>query len=88
VERHVTAVLVVLLVLVAVAGTAVVLERDPLHQVMVFGFFGMLLAALFLALQAPDVALSELVVGAVLMPGLVLFTLVKVRADDGDDGSG
>jgi uncharacterized MnhB-related membrane protein len=83
----VTALLVVVLGLVAVAGTAVVLERDPLHQVMVFGLFGMLLAVLFLVLQAPDVALSELVVGAVLLPGLVLFTLVKVRAD-GDRGHG
>jgi uncharacterized MnhB-related membrane protein len=38
-----------------------------------------LLAVLFLAFQAPDVTLSELTVGAVLLPAVLLLTLAKVR---------
>jgi len=38
-----------------------------------------LLAVLFLAFQAPDVTLSELTVGAVVLPLLLVLTLAKVR---------
>jgi hypothetical protein len=38
-----------------------------------------LLAILFLAFQAPDVTLSELTVGAVVLPLLLVLTLAKVR---------
>jgi uncharacterized MnhB-related membrane protein len=70
---------VTLLVLVAVAATAVVLIRVPARQVLMLSVYGVLLAVLFLAFQAPDVTLSELTVGAVLLPALLLLTLAKVR---------
>ena len=41
--------------------------------------YGVLLAVLFLAFQAPDVTLSELTVGAVVLPVVLLLTLAKVR---------
>ena len=40
---------------------------------------GVLLAVLFLAFQAPDVTLSELTIGAVVLPVVILLTLAKVR---------
>jgi energy-converting hydrogenase B subunit D len=67
------------LVWVAAAGTAVVLTRDPLKQAFVAGFFGLSLATLYVLLQAGDVALSQLVVGAVALPLIVLLSLAKVR---------
>ncbi len=73
----ITALQALVLVLVAAGGTAVVLERDPLHQSMVAGGFGILLAVLFLVFNAPDVALSEIVVGAVVLPSLVLVALSR-----------
>jgi energy-converting hydrogenase B subunit D len=69
-----------LLVLVALGATAVVLTRAPVHQVIVLSAYGLLLALLFLAFQAPDVTLSELTVGAVLLPLLLLLGLAKVRS--------
>jgi energy-converting hydrogenase B subunit D len=69
----------VALLAVAVAGTAVVLTREPLRQVIMTGFFGLLLAILFFVFQAPDVALSQIVVGAVALPVMVLLTLAKLR---------
>ncbi len=67
------------LLLVTVAGTAVVLTRDPVSQSIVVSFYGLLLAIMFLVFQAPDVSLSQLVVGAVALPLMILLALSKVR---------
>ncbi|MBJ6749747.1 Na(+)/H(+) antiporter subunit B [Geomonas anaerohicana] len=69
--------------LVGASGWAVVTTRAPLHQSLVAGFFGLTLSLLFVVLQAPDVALSEMVVGAVAFPLMVLLTVAKTRAGDG-----
>jgi uncharacterized MnhB-related membrane protein len=68
---------VVALVMVAGGGLAVVLERNPLHQAMVMGGFGIVLSVLFVVFQAPDVALSEIVVGSFVIPALVMVALGK-----------
>jgi len=70
---------ITLLILVAAGATAVVLIRDRVRQVLMLSVYGVLLAVLFLAFQAPDVTLSELVVGAVALPIILLLTLAKVR---------
>jgi energy-converting hydrogenase B subunit D len=70
---------VVVLLLVAAGGAAVVLTRDPLNQAIVASFYGLLLGILFLVLQAPDVALSQIVVGAVALPLMILLALAKCR---------
>ena len=69
---------IVVMLVVAVLGLGVVLTRDPLRQVIVFTLFGTGLAVLFLVLQAPDVALSSIVVGLA-YPVMVLLTLAKIR---------
>ncbi len=70
---------VTILVLVAAGATAVVLTRVPVRQVIALSVYGVLLAVLFMAFQAPDVTLSELTVGAVALPILLLLTLAKVK---------
>jgi energy-converting hydrogenase B subunit D len=70
---------ITILVLVAAGATAVVLIREPARQVLALSVYGVLLAVLFLAFQAPDVTLSELTVGAVVLPAVLLLTLAKVR---------
>ena len=75
----------ILLVLVAVGGTAVVLTRDPLRQAIVAGVFGLLLGVLFFAFQAPDVALSQIVVGSVALPVMIVLTLAKLAQLQGLD---
>ncbi len=69
----------VAMVLVGLLALATVRTRNPVHQVIVFALFGSALAVLFLVVQAPDVALSEIVVGAVAYPAMILLTLAKVR---------
>ena len=71
---------VVVITLVAAAGLAVVLKRDLVRLAMVSSVFAVLLVVLFLVLQAPDVALSELVVGAV---GLPIVIAVAAAIDRG-----
>lgn len=71
-----------LLVLVAAGATAVVLTRNPTRQIIFVSIYGVLLAILFMAFQAPDVTLSELTVGAVALPLLLLLALAKVRRDE------
>ena len=67
------------LLLVAAAGTVVVVLRDPRRQALAVSMFGILLGILFFAVQAPDVALSEIVVGAVALPLMILLALAKIR---------
>lgn len=71
-----------LLILVALGGLGVVLTRDPLRQTVAVSLFGLLLALLFFAFQAPDVALSALVVGTVALPLMILLALAKVREQE------
>jgi len=73
----------VLLVLMGVVGTTVVLARDPLRQAIVNSVYGLIGVLLFVVFQAPDVALSELVVGTVAMPLVLLVAILKVRRKDG-----
>lgn len=65
--------------LVAAGGTAVVLTREPRRQALMLSLFGMCLTILFLVLQAPDVALSEVTVGAAALPLMILVAIANVR---------
>ena len=70
----------VTILLVGVTGLAVVTARDPVRQVVVLGLYGTMLVLLFVVFQAPDVALSELVVSSVAFPFILLSALAKLRA--------
>lgn len=72
-------VLLLLLLGVLLLGTVTVLTRDTERQAVVFGGYGLVMGVLMLALQAPDVALSQIAVGAAIVPLLVLLTVVKCR---------
>jgi energy-converting hydrogenase B subunit D len=64
-----------------VTATAVVLARDPLRQAMIASIYGLVLGVLFFLFEAPDVALSQTVVGAVALPLMVLLALAKVTEE-------
>ncbi len=80
-----TALQVAALLLVAVAGTVVVLTRDPRRQAVVAGLLGLALALVFFLFQAPDVALSQIVVGTVAVPAMVLLALTKIEQERGGE---
>lgn len=66
--------------LVALAAPAVVLTRDLVRLALVSSVFGLTLVVFFLVLQAPDVALSELVVGTIGIPFVIAVAIAIDRS--------
>jgi uncharacterized MnhB-related membrane protein len=78
----VTAVQLAALLLVAIAGTAVALTLEPLRQTFVLSLFGLALTLLFFTFQAPDVALSEIVISTIGLPMIILAALRRIRTQE------
>lgn len=68
-----------LFLLVAFAGSITLFVHNPKRQIFFFSLYGIVSAALFLAIESPDVALSELAVGVVALPLMLLVTLTNLR---------
>lgn len=83
-----TAPIALLLLLAAASGAGVVLTREPRRQVLAMSVNGLVLALLFMSLQAPDVAFAELAVGAGALPVLFLVVLASTRMDRTPPGDG
>lgn len=83
-----TALQVTALILVAVAGTAVVLTPEALRQTLVLAIYGMAMTLLFFTFQAPDVALSVIVVSTVALPVIILAALRKIREQERERAEG
>lgn len=85
-----TVVQIVALALVALGGTAVAVTADPLRQTLVLSLDGLALTILFFVFQAPDVALSEIVVSTVGLPVIVLAALRRIgkQEREHDDAEG
>jgi len=67
------------ILLVALGATAVVLTRDLVRLALLSSVYALLLVVLFLVFQAPDVAISELVVGAIGFPLVIGVAIVLQR---------
>ena len=65
--------------LVALGALAVVVTRDLVRLTMIASLYALTLVVFFLVLQAPDVALSELVVGAIGFPLVIAVAIVMER---------
>jgi energy-converting hydrogenase B subunit D len=75
----VTVVVAICLTLVGLGATTVVFTQDPARQAVTLSVFGMTMAVLLMALQAPDVALSQIGVGTAIVPLMVMLTIRKTR---------
>jgi uncharacterized MnhB-related membrane protein len=70
---------VVSLALVAAGAVALVATRDVVRLALVSSLYAFTLVVLFVVFQAPDVALSELVVGVVAFPLVLVVALARER---------
>jgi uncharacterized MnhB-related membrane protein len=70
----------VVLLFVALGATAVVLARDVVRQAILFSVYGFSLVLLFVVFQAPDVALSALVVSGIAYPLVLVGAIARVAA--------
>ena len=73
---------IAILVFVAATGTAVVLTRNTTSQVIGLSFYGILLALMFFVFAAPDVALSQITIGAVALPLMFMLALAKIHRNE------
>lgn len=73
-------VLAVSLTLVLAAAVAVVLTRRPSRQAVTLSAYGLVLALMFMVLQAPDVALSQVAIGTAVVPLIVVLAIRKVES--------
>lgn len=67
------------------AGALVLRLRNLNGAVMALSAMGTVLSLLFVVLGAPDVAHSEVVVGAIALPVLYLIAIGKTRTDVAED---
>ncbi len=74
-----SAIQALLLTLVGAVGLVTVLTRDPVRQTLMASLLSLLLALTFFTVQAPDVALSELVIGSAAVPLMLLLAISKLR---------
>jgi len=72
----------VILLLVAYTAFAVVRTRDVTQQIIALGFYGLITALMFFFFQAPDVALSQITVGAVALPLMVMLAISRMKFYD------
>ena len=70
-----------LLAIILASAVLVVRLRNLSGAVMALSAAGTILSVLFVVLGAPDVAHSEVVVGAIALPVLYLFAIGKARTD-------
>ncbi|MCW2887463.1 MAG: energy-converting hydrogenase subunit [Streptosporangiaceae bacterium] len=73
------------MILVVVMATAVVLTRDPVRQAIVLSGYGIAMGIAFVVLQAPDVAMSQIGVGTVIVPLLVVLAITAIARVLGPD---
>jgi uncharacterized MnhB-related membrane protein len=64
---------------IIVAGLLTVIIDDTLSCVIAMSVVGVFIAIEFLLLRAPDVAIAEGAVGAVLTPVIFIITLMKIK---------
>lgn len=74
-----TVLIAIALSLVLAGGVAVVFTSNVQRQAVTLSVYGLLMTFLFVLLSAPDVALSQVVVGTAIVPLMVLLTIRKIR---------
>jgi len=68
-----------LLALIAVSAFIIVRTDDVTNQLMALGFYGLLFALMFFVFQAPDVALSQITVGAIALPLMIMLAITRMK---------
>lgn len=68
-----------LLALIAVSAFVIVRTDDVTNQIIALSFYGLLFALMFFLFQAPDVALSQVTVGAIALPLMVMLAITRMK---------
>lgn len=71
-------------ILLVVSGILIVFSKDVVKTIIYLSILSMLAAVAFVLLQAPDVAMTEVVIGSGLITFLFLVTVKSKRKVGGD----
>ncbi|MCQ5376866.1 MAG: DUF4040 domain-containing protein [Candidatus Methanomethylicia archaeon] len=69
----------IMVVGITVGAVAALLQKDLLRAAFITGAESVALAFLFHALLAPDLGLTQAIVGTVLLPGIIIIAIFKTR---------
>ncbi|MCF8008592.1 MAG: DUF4040 domain-containing protein [Halanaerobiales bacterium] len=69
----------ILIILMILGAVAAVVFEDLLNSIIALGFISLIAAGLMYLLKAPDVAMTEAIIGAGLTTSIFIFTLIKIK---------
>ena len=72
----------VLMIIIIVSAILALVQKDLLKAAILTGFTGAALAVLFQVLLAPDVALTQAIVGAAIVPVFIALAVKKTQRSD------
>ncbi len=73
---------IILMIIIVVSAILALIQKDLLNAAILTGFSGGALAVLFQILLAPDVALTQAIVGAAIVPVFIALTVKKTQRSD------
>lgn len=69
----------ILMIIIVLGAIIALIQRDLLKAAILTGISGVSLAFLFQYLLAPDVALTQAIVGSAIVPVFIAITVLKTR---------
>lgn len=72
----------VLCIIIVLSAILALIQKDLLKTAILTGFSGGALAVLFQILLAPDVALTQAIVGAAIIPVFIALAVMKTQRED------
>lgn len=72
----------VLMIIIVVSAILALIQKDVLKSAILTGFVGGAMAVLFQILLAPDVALTQAIVGAAIIPVFIALAVKKTQRED------
>ena len=72
----------ILMIITVVSAVLALIQSDLLKTAILTGFSGGALAVLFQILLAPDVALTQAIVGAAIIPVFIVLAVKKTQRED------
>lgn len=73
---------IILVIIIIVSAVLALVQKDLLKAAILTGFCGGALAILFQILLAPDVALTQAIVGAAIIPVFIALAVKKTQRSD------
>ena len=74
---------IILCVIIVLSAILALIQKDLLKAAILTGFCGGAMAVLFQILLAPDVALTQAIVGAAIIPVFIALAVKKTQREEG-----